>query len=748
MFPLGIGRNGHRDEYFIVIIWPAANEWRKGLGLSPRQFYLKLTTAVAPEGDKGIDTLLPGELDPNLPAGKLDRLALTLHMEHNFERAMQVSMAICLTNQDPERGFLRLADSASKLLLYKLAMLAYAAVYQRSANSKLQSYCVKRIIACAEHTEWGVLFTAVETHTLPRDLAADLCRPWQGELLHLIAKKSYNPVLCLEPRERMRIPGSLAPSVVPESDDFCVLPRFFRWLIPFQFALMSTPKSAKDIAALASPYIGIRHVLTLTAEEPLPAIWFSSGRISNTFLPIPNYHPPTVEQMDIIMRLFEDENNLPILVHCGGGRGRAGTVAACYLVAHGFSKPDHSRTHPLMSASEAIEAVRMLRPGSLETTQQVEFVGKWCSTLWKRGSLSPPPPVPEPPPCEPEIVGMADITKADLLILVGLPGSGKSWFSNALVARNPTAWIHTSQDEARSRSTCESQIGKTPVALRGGSTPRVILDRCNMSREDRRLWLNLAQWSVTPVCVHFDYRSELCTSRAQNRPWHPTLPPGGRVRNAVEQMQRMFVKPTLQEGFKTIVTVRSFEAVREVVLRLSPPVSLLKFPRTPHLLNLGAVTEDDLRLGLWVEEHREDLYCILDRDPSFPERYILYGEWLAATHSIPYDRLPDYFMAFDVYDRVTGTWMDRSAIEARLDVTRIHIVPTVYRGEMPNDEALKKMVHKRSMFYDGPVEGLYIKVESEGRVLSRGKIVRSDFIAGNEHWTKGQIRWNGIMIAQ
>lgn len=43
--------------------------------------------------------------------------------------------------------------------------------------------------------------------------------------------------------------------------------------------------------------------------------------------------------MDIIMNLFRDETNLPLLVHCGGGKGRAGTVAACYLAAYGYRKP-------------------------------------------------------------------------------------------------------------------------------------------------------------------------------------------------------------------------------------------------------------------------------------------------------------------------------------------------------------------------------------------------------------------------
>lgn len=66
---------------------------------------------------------------------------------------------------------------------------------------------------------------------------------------------------------------------------------------------------------------------------------------------------------------------------------------------------------------------------------------------------------------------------------------------------------------------------------------------------------------------------------------------------------------------------------------------------------------------------------------------------------------------------------------------------------MPDESQLKEMVQTPSQYYDGPVEGVYLKIESkrEGRVIRRGKVVRGDFITGNEHWTKGIIKWNGIL---
>lgn len=39
------------------------------------------------------------------------------------------------------------------------------------------------------------------------------------------------------------------------------------------------------------------------------------------------------------------------------------------------------------------------------------------------------------------------------------------------------------------------------------------------------------------------------------------------------------------------------------------------------------------------------------------DRYIMYGEWLYAKHTVYYDHLPHYFMEFDIYDRVEDVFL-------------------------------------------------------------------------------------------
>ncbi|KAF9055798.1 ATP dependent DNA ligase [Panaeolus papilionaceus] len=788
---LGLGGLPNSEVYWIVVIWAAGQQVRKRLGLPPKDFHITLSAKDVHEVHKGIKSLLPDAFPADPDPVLLDHLIFTLHAMGQYREATDYGSKLVTANVDSPKGFLRLADAFLALQLYKLAMLSYVQAYERSTDDKARDYCINKLIECSKHTEWGHAFQeheAAEIQSLG-DVANHLLVPWSHEVWDLLSQRELTPVLYLEPRDSLYIPKG------PSTKSLFKLPRFFRWLIPHHLAIMSTPRNEDDIDALSSPYLGIRHVLTLTEETPLPQSWFAGKRISNTFLPVPNFHPPSIEQMDLIVRLFDDHQNLPLLVHCGGGKGRAGTVAACYLAAFGFKKPRYDQDHPELAAADAISRLRALRPGSLETAQQEAFVSTWCSIIWKRQSVYPDLPS-EPPPCPVEIEGTLP-KDADLFIMVGLPGSGKSWFSNSLLARDPTGWLHISQDASGSRASCETEIGRNP------KRKKVLLDRCNTSAADRKIWLALAStWAVSPVCILFDYDRELCTARAQMRAGHPTLPPGSRVRNAIQQMERVYVRPTLSEGFKAIVVIRSFSAAEELIRRLSPPAGICKFPRTPHLLNVGAATADDVhaeyssfasasmqghtvitekidganmgfslsddrsrilvqnrshyvnpstheqfkKLGVWLERHEDDLRMVLDRDPYFAERYILYGEWMFATHSIPYTNLPDLFIAYDLYDRTTRSFVDSRTFRNLLKDTSIHTVPLVHEGEMPTDEVLLSMIQASSQFYDGRVEGVYVKVETNGVVRMRGKVVRSDFIAGNEHWTKGNIRANGLRI--
>ncbi len=80
------------------------------------------------------------------------------------------------------------------------------------------------------------------------------------------------------------------------------------------------------------------------------------------------------EQFEEMVREVIDhlERGQNVAVHCRGGLGRTGTVAACVLVALG----QHA-------ADEAIGAVRAARKGTVQTEEQEGFVRRFEESLKK-----------------------------------------------------------------------------------------------------------------------------------------------------------------------------------------------------------------------------------------------------------------------------------------------------------------------------------------------------------------------------
>ena len=73
-----------------------------------------------------------------------------------------------------------------------------------------------------------------------------------------------------------------------------------------------------------------------------------------------------------------------------------------------------------------------------------------------------------------------------------------------------------------------------------------------------------------------------------------------------------------------------------------------------HELTAGIHPQYDL-FKRWTSVQRPKLEAALG------SRFVLYGEWLYAKHTLHYRALPHYFFALDLYDKETGRFLDGAA---------------------------------------------------------------------------------------
>ena len=165
-----------------------------------------------------------------------------------------------------------------------------------------------------------------------------------------------------------------------------------------------------------------------------------------------------------------------------------------------------------------------------------------------------------------------------------------------------------------------------------------------------------------------------------------------------------------------------------------------------HILTGGSREKLFERLWPWAYERQPELQDFLGN------RYILFGEWLYAKNRIFYDALPDIFIAFDMYDKEENYFMSsewRAFLPDTIKSSHVLWVgrydkappfssligPSNYQSDKWRkrfNQAMRSSTGKK--FYEesetdrsGLMEGIYVKVEKDGKVIGRMKRPRPDF---------------------
>ena len=430
------------------------------------------------------------------------------------------------------------------------------------------------------------------------------------------------------------------------------MPRNFSWVIENKIGGISKIRSEKDILVLQTLDIGkIYYFLEKNYFDDI-----NKHNIKINYVHCLNTMAPKLE--DMLNTLQNEDFDKPILFGCLGGFGRTGTALACYLCYFGLNnKP--------LNSEQAITYLRNVRPKSIESNVQMDFIKQFSNNLYKIEDK--------------DNINKKIKTSIKFIMLVGLPGSGKSTFSQLFMTNGMN--IKIINQDVMGRKISESSLLKFIK-----ESDITILDRVNYTREDRISWLkNTTLQPKQCLCIYLSTPKFVCIDRVKNRTNHPTIKKGGGER-IIKDIDSKFEIPIKEEGFSDVIVLEDEEDVRnylktwkcqEIELIDDNSTFIHKFPRTKHIFNIGGATIDDRlleseeynsfmddndvfiaekvdgaqmgisidenykiivqnrshyvnskshkqfeKLDKWIHDHKDSLYEILDNDT------ILFGEWL------------------------------------------------------------------------------------------------------------------------
>ncbi|XP_033110738.1 protein tyrosine phosphatase domain-containing protein 1-like [Anneissia japonica] len=152
------------------------------------------------------------------------------------------------------------------------------------------------------------------------------------------------------------------------SDSRDKVPPYFSWVVPSLLAAHAFPSEPSHLRYLSS--VGIHHMISVATEQR-PDIEQCPG-MQWTSIGVDDFEAPNLDQVKQFIDIVEDaqQKQEVLSVHCQRGCGRTGSLLACYFVKTYCLRPE-----------KAIEKIRELRHGSIETDEQQKIVHEYFEQL-------------------------------------------------------------------------------------------------------------------------------------------------------------------------------------------------------------------------------------------------------------------------------------------------------------------------------------------------------------------------------
>ena len=138
------------------------------------------------------------------------------------------------------------------------------------------------------------------------------------------------------------------------------------------------------------------------------------------------------------------------------------------------------------------------------------------------------------------------------------------------------------------------------------------------------------------------------------------------------------------------------------------------------------------------------MYNNYEKLENLPDNIVIYGELMKCVHTIYYDKLPDWFLVFDIWDLKKEKYLNWIEVVSICEKAGLFTVPYIGCADQKlSTHELGLLVPKESKYGD-IAEGIVIK---NYKKQVRGKIVKSEFVKKvdeSDHWKKLPIRYNKL----
>ena len=153
-----------------------------------------------------------------------------------------------------------------------------------------------------------------------------------------------------------------------------------------------------------------------------------------------------------------------------------------------------------------------------------------------------------------------------------------------------------------------------------------------------------------------------------------------------------------------------------------------------HILKKGYIDKDTpAKLQFrsawnWIHDHGDDIRKV---SKSLMTPITIYGEWMWAKHSLNYDRLTDWFLAYDIYLPEDDKFLSPDLFEKEMSQTKIKYIKP-QKITFNDISEVVTISERKSEYRNGVSEGVVIKISGERYITETFKVVNRFFDRRND----------------